>query len=120
MKCEHEKKFLTSTKQEPAFISRGFTYWKECTSAFKKHALTKCHSEAVQALIVLPQCTQDIGELQSSEHATEKARNRKMFMLVLRSIWYLARQGLALRGDCDESDAISFNCFIPRSLLVLM
>ena len=74
-------------------------------SAFKKHVLTKWQCEAVQALIVLPQCTQDIGELQSSEHAAEKTRNRKMFMLVLRSIQYLARQGLELRGDCDESDS---------------
>jgi len=39
-KCEQEKKFLASAKREPAFISRGFTYWKEGTSAFKKYAAT--------------------------------------------------------------------------------
>ena len=29
MHCEAEKKFLVSTKRELAFISKGFTYWKE-------------------------------------------------------------------------------------------
>ena len=105
MKCEQEKKFLASTKREPAFISRGFTYWKEGTSAFKKHAATECHREAVQALIVLPRCTRDVGELQSAEHAAEKVRNRRMFMILLSNIRFLARQGLALRGDGDESSS---------------
>ena len=43
MKCELEKKFLTSTKRELAFISRGFTYWKEGMCAFKKHASSDYH-----------------------------------------------------------------------------
>ena len=37
MKFEHEKKFLSSKKHEPAFISKGYTYWKEATTAFKKY-----------------------------------------------------------------------------------
>ena len=35
MVAEFEKKFLASTKRDPAFISTGFTYWKEAISAFK-------------------------------------------------------------------------------------
>ena len=61
MKCQLEKKFLASTKRDPAFISRGFTYWKEGTSSFKKHTTTECHREAVEALIVLPQCCKMSG-----------------------------------------------------------
>ena len=37
MRCEAKKKFLASTKGEPAFIPKGFTYWKEGPKAFKKH-----------------------------------------------------------------------------------
>ena len=77
MKCQLEKKFLASTKRDPAFISRGFTYWKEGTSSFKKHTTIECHREAVEALIVLPQRCKDIGELQSAEHAAEKAKESK-------------------------------------------
>ena len=29
-----EGKLLASTKRDPAFISSGFTYWKEATTAF--------------------------------------------------------------------------------------
>lgn len=105
MKCQRENKFLASTKRDPAFISRGFTYWKEGTSAFKKHTATECHREAIDALIVLPRCTQDVMEMQIAELAAEKAKNRKMFMLVLNNIRFLARQGLALRGDGDEGNS---------------
>ena len=93
MCCEAEKKFLASTKSEPAFISKGFTYWKEGPKAFKTHQGSDCHREAVDALVVLPQCTKDVGELQSAEHEAEKAQNRKMLLLVLQNIRFLARQG---------------------------
>ena len=67
MRCEAEKKPLASTKGEPAFISKGFTYRKEGPKAFKKHQGSDCHREAVDALIVLPRCTKDVGELQLSQ-----------------------------------------------------
>ena len=73
MCCEAEKRFLASTKRDSAFISKGFTYWKEGPKAFKKHQGSDCHREAVDALVVLPQCTKDVGELQSAEHRAEKA-----------------------------------------------
>ena len=37
MTAEFEKKFLASTKRDPAFISVGFTNWKEAVAAFKRH-----------------------------------------------------------------------------------
>ena len=69
MRCEAEKKFLASTKGDPAFISKGFAYWKEGPKAFKKHQGSDCHREAVDDLIVLPRCTKDVCELQSQLHA---------------------------------------------------
>ena len=41
-------------------------------------------------------------EMQITELTAEKAKNRKLFMLVLSNIRFLARQGLALKGDGDE------------------
>ena len=102
MRCERKKKFLASTKRDPAFISRSYTYWKEATSAFKKHMSSECHREAVESPINLPRCTKDVAELQNAEHAAEKARNRRMFLLILHNIRFLARQGLPLRGDGIE------------------
>ena len=105
MKCEHEKKFLSSKKREPAFISKGYMYWKEATTAFKKHQTSDCHGEAVEALLVLPHCIKDIAELQDAEHAAQKALNHRVFMRILNSLRFFVRQGLALRGDGDELDS---------------
>ena len=46
IKMEQEGKFVVSRKRDPTFISKSFTYWKEATTAFKKHQESECHLEA--------------------------------------------------------------------------
>ena len=104
MSAEFEKKFLTSTKRDPAFISKGFTYWKDATSAFNKHLASCCHREALASLRVRSE-TRDVGELLSTQHKQEKATNRAMLQKVLENLCSLARQGLALRGHGDGEDS---------------
>ena len=89
------------SEREPSFISKGFSYCKEATTAFKKHQASNCHQEATEALIILPQQVGDIGEVLAKEHKEEKAVNRKVFLIILQNIAFLARQGLALRGHGD-------------------
>ena len=104
MKANHEGKFLTSSKRDPAFISRGFTYWKEATSAFKKHQASECHKEASEALLLLPrQVLGNVGEVLSIEYKEEKAINRKVFLTILQNISFLARQGMPFRGHNEVS-----------------
>ena len=90
MRCEAEKKFLASTKGDPAFISKGFAYWKEGPKAFKKHQGSDCHREAVDDLIVLPRCTKDVCELQSQLHTiaiiTMRVESLNAQMLRLRAL----------------------------------
>ena len=106
MQAEHEKKFLASRKREPAFISAGYTYWKEATTAFEKHQLSATHREAVESLVLLPSQLQgDIGEMCDRSHQEEKKNNRKMFIQILESLKFLARQGLALRGSKNDSES---------------
>ena len=70
MRAVSEGKLLASTKHDPAFISSGYTYWKEVTTAFKRHQASACHREANEALIMLPQQIRgDIGELLSQKHS---------------------------------------------------
>lgn len=84
-------KFLASTKRDPAFVSKGFTYWKEATIAFKKHPASDRHREATDALVLLPvQVLGDVGELLSREHQKERATNRRMLLKILRSVRFLA------------------------------
>ena len=61
MSAAHEGKFLVSTKRDPAFLTRGFTYWKEATVAFNKHQSSDCHMEATEAMITLP--NQVLGDI---------------------------------------------------------
>jgi len=105
MSAEYEKKFLASTKRDKCFISKGFTYWKEGICAFKKHAASACHRESVIAIQKLPKECSDVAEILSAEHQREKTINRKMFLIILQCLRYLARQGLALRGHNDDDNS---------------
>ena len=105
MQPEHEK-FLASKKREPAFITNGFTYWKEATTAFNQHQSSATHLEAIESLVLLPcQIQGDIGEMLSHEHQEGKSINRKMFLLILEVIRFLVWQGLLLRGDDNDVES---------------
>ena len=57
--------------------------------------------------MTLPKTTPDVGELLSKAHKKEKETARDMLRIILSTVRYLARQGLALRGDNDaESNLI--------------
>ena len=87
MRADHEKKFLFSTKRDPAFLSKGFTYWKEATTAYKKHQESECHHEANRVILSSPNHT--IGELLSKEHQKEQEMNRKILIRILLDRVYL-------------------------------
>ena len=70
----------------------------------KKHANSACHREAVEVVITLPATTGDVAELMSATHQREKQQKSTILMKLLCSIRFLARQGLALRGDGSEED----------------
>ena len=55
--------------------------------------------------MTLPKTTRDIGEQLSSAHRAEKEQARAMLYLILSSIRFLARQGLALRGDSSDHES---------------
>ena len=56
-------------------------------------------------MYVLPKQVRDVGEHLDSEHASNKAENRKILLTILRNITFLARQGLPLRGDGAEDNS---------------
>ena len=55
-------------------------------------------------LITLPATTSDIAEQLSLQHSKQKEANRQIFIKILSSLRYLARQGLPLRGSGDDRD----------------
>ena len=104
--CMKASDQLKSSKREEAFITRGYKNWKHATTAFRKHEESDCHKEALE-LYLLPQQCDDIAETMQQSLRKEKQLNRKMLIIIIRSIKYLARQGLALRGHLsDEGNCI--------------
>ena len=71
---------------------------------FKKHEKSVSHREAIEVMVTLPATTKDIGDQLSHLHASQKVKNRNALLQIVSSIRYLSRQGLALRGDGDESN----------------
>ena len=100
-KAEQEGK-LKATNKDVAFITKGFTNWKDATDCFRRHEQSKCHLESMELMVTLPHSVQDIGEVLSSAHAQGKSMNRKTFIKILQNIQYLVRQGIALRGHDDN------------------
>lgn len=97
--AEDDNKFLANKKRELAFVSTGFTYWKEATTAFEKHQASATHCEALESFVLLPSQIQgDIGEMCNLSHKEEKKINRRMFMHILQNIRFQVCQGLPLRG----------------------
>ena len=91
--------------KDSAFVYPGFSNWKDGIAAFESHEKSATHKRAVEGVITLPKTTRDIGELISSAHAAEKRKNQQCLVTIAKNICFLARQGIALRGDGDESNS---------------
>ena len=95
---------LTHSRGDMTFSRTGFSNWKKALTRFEKHQNTISHREAVQLVVTIPRTTKDVGEMLSVCHAEQKAENRQMVKIILSSIRYLGRQGLALRGHYKTGD----------------
>ena len=63
------------------------------------------YREAVEVLLVLPQYSKDITELESAEYASQKTLNCHMFVIVLNNLRVLVHKELVWRCDSDESNS---------------
>ena len=61
--------------------------------------------------------THDIGESLSTQHAKEKVVRRQCYLKFLSNLRFLARQGLPLRGDGDESDSYFTQSSVEKTTL---
>ena len=102
----YQAKHLQSTHSlEQAFISTGLSNWKDATAKFAKHEGSRCHKDSVLKTITLPATTSDVGEMLSSQLAKERLERRKCLLKLLSNARFLSRQGLAFRGDGEESNS---------------
>ena len=95
----------TTCRMDEAFVSRGFSNWKNPTVSFKKHECSDCHLNATEVMIKFPAQVGDIGEQLSTRYKEEKAENRDILLKILGNTRFLARQGLAFRGSGDDENS---------------
>ena len=102
-----------------AFVSRGFCNWKDATGnkgAFNTHEKSGTHKMAVECLVTLPTSYRKVGEMLSSQYALDKQNNRGYLLKVFQNIQFLSRQGIAMRGDLDESDSNFMQLLMLRGI----
>ena len=116
-----DKRGLPMTKnKDDAFCKVGFTNWKKALEKFEKHQNTASHHEAVDLVVKIPSTTKNVGEMLSTSYASQKEENRKMLSVILSSIRYLGRQGLALRGRYKTNDDLTMRGEIDSNFMQLL
>ena len=106
-----------SQNKDQAYTKLGFSNWKK---AIDKHERTISHHQAVELISSIPNTTKNVGEMLSGIYAQQKTENRVMLRMILTSIRYLARQGLAFRGRFKISDESSEGCEIDSNFIQLL
>ena len=94
----HRRHLPVTLNKDDTLITVGFTNSKKATERFDKHEKSMSYHQAIDLVEKIPQTTMNVADMLSSHLAGQKAENREMLKIILSSICYLARQGLALRG----------------------
>lgn len=93
-RASKEKKLQWSSNSDAAFITKGFSNWKDATVKFAIHDSSKCHKEAVLKILTLPSTTSNVAESLSQQLKIEKLDKRQCFLKILSNMKFLARQGM--------------------------
>ena len=91
------------TNKDPAFISKGFSNWKNALVSFRGHQNSSCHKTASSYHLVVPRCA-DVGKLMDNKLTDQRQVERKYLLDVIRCLRYLGRQGIALQGHDDNDN----------------
>ena len=91
LKAKEEKKIVWSHNAEAAFLTKGFTNWKDARAKFDKHNLSSCHKEAHLKVVELPVATKDIGESLSNQLHRDRLERRHCFLKLVSNCRFLAR-----------------------------
>ena len=100
-----EKKGLKTIyhNKNEAFITRSYRNWRHAAEHFRVHEESDCHKDYVNQLSP-PEAVCYVDESFDETLIWEKARNRQIFLTLLRNIQFLSRQGLAFRENTNEGN----------------
>ena len=88
-----QNKLNRSLNIDLAFLSTGFSNWKDATRKFAHYTSSKCHTESVLKMLALPSSTPNIAEALSAQTLKERLDHRKCFLNIVANIRFFACQG---------------------------
>ena len=101
----HKGKLTAEHNMEEAYITKGFNNWKKALEAFVDHQQSKAHRTAIIYEFIVHQCG-DVLEMTVNDLSNKRLAERKYLIKVMECIRFLARQGLAFRGN-DGNDNLT-------------
>lgn len=108
------KKRKTILHSQDAFIDIGFQNWKKAIERFSIHEKSENHRSSIE-FFQLRENSRPVISLLTEQSVNEQEEARKVFKVVISSIRYLARSGLAIRGGTWDSGNL-INLLQERSL----
>ena len=84
---------------EPAFVTKGFRNWKKALEKFAEHDASCFHQRAVKH----GQASTPVSALLIKGNNERQSFARRMLLMIMTSLRFLARQGLAMRGHEDKN-----------------
>ena len=105
---------LTMTKNEQtSFLTYGYKDWKEATRAFPRHEVSSCHRESILKWNLYINAKPIDAHLNVVKNK-EQENARVCLLKQMRSLKYLLRQGLAIRGK-EETEGNYNQLLIHRA-----
>jgi hypothetical protein len=86
---------------EPTFTETGFCDWKNAIRAFDKHDKCGSHHEAVSTCESVSKL--DVSAQLDTQLARDQQASSKALSVIISTLQYLVRQGLAIRGHTEIS-----------------
>ena len=91
-----------------AFVNVGFCNWKKALEKFAEHEKSDMHKEAFSKIMSRRKGISIQSQL-ATQQEKDRHLNRSMFLKVIESVLFLARQGLPFRGHHDAGSSLEGN-----------
>ena len=92
------------------FITGGFGNWRKALKRFQEHEKSEMHLEAMERLAAKASSSH-IGVQLNTHYAAEQKFHKIMLLKLLEVVRFLGRQGLPLRGHCEDVKSFEGNLY---------
>ncbi|XP_025107400.1 zinc finger MYM-type protein 1-like [Pomacea canaliculata] len=99
--CMQAAHHHASSKADQAFISIGFNNWKKAIEKFNCHQMSSAHRAVVGNKMARESGISVYGQI-STQYESQQKQNLASFMNELKSLVFLLRQALPIRGHDDD------------------